>query len=842
MKFLVLVVMFFFMSLFSLFAKEITVTVLDADLNIPLEGAAVYSWDGRQYECDGDGRARLEIPDGPQVVIRAGYPGYENGRLVISSGGADNFIISLRLAGVMENQELVVEAQKAGTGETRSGRSVAISGKDLSRTAEIGIVEDVMTSVKLLPGVGYSGYFNAMPSIRGGSPADLTAVLDGFYIERPYHWGGAVSVFDPKMVQSARLSHGVFSARYGHTISGLLEVSSRKPSSTEVELELGVSTSVTAFNLSEPLGGKGGVMVMGKVSYWDPFIWAVKQISADARAIKQAPYIRSGALSACYQLSPNLHWTLNGFFGTDGMGYERKADNIKEDDDISLNWNNGMGFLVTGLTYNPDRSTAIRGALGAGFRRESMNIELLTNLQGYYSNQFLADWGHILNGKTMYELLGQYTQSNLTDTRLDYQGRLDFDRDLGGGFLFSFGGQELYSQWLRKGEYSFLYEEKVSGLPVNGGYIPGGYIGYPAHYSVDAHNKAFISSAYTLVEYTTENKRFGAELGLRADHLYFVGRDFTIQTIPAFNPRLNLDFGILENAGSVDSLRATIGTGLFSSIDRNLQNLDKRSGVKNYELKQNRSWTSLGGVQINFLEGYSFNLEGYVKYVFDRAYQYATIDRDPAKQDISYKFDGDGIILGFDLILQKFTSRYWDGWISYSFTHARYRDPQNKAKENVSVGGNYSAGSDWYYPSFHRFHTLNLVLNLKPVNNFNIATRLGFVSGPPAKETGLISQYPVVIDPGTPREVILEKWKREEIYSDTKRGDFSLPLDIKFSFYRFDKKGKVQSEIYLAMENLLSLIYKPKGNSTVDSATGKEESGSYEMPVPLLSFGFKWSY
>ena len=204
-----------------LFAREVTVTVRDADLDIPLEGALIRSWDGKEYLCDEGGRATVPVPEGRQVVIRIAYPGYENGRLLIPAEG-EEFLCPLRLGGIMENRELVIEASSPDASEARSGRSIAISGENLSRASEIGFVEDVMTAIKLLPGVGYSGMFDAQPSIRGGDPGDLVAAMDGFYIEQPYHWGGAYSIFVPQMVESARLSHGVFSARYGHTISGLL--------------------------------------------------------------------------------------------------------------------------------------------------------------------------------------------------------------------------------------------------------------------------------------------------------------------------------------------------------------------------------------------------------------------------------------------------------------------------------------------------------------------------------------------------------------------------------------------------------------------------------------------
>ena len=241
-----------------LFAREIEIFVEDVELNLPLEGAVVRLPDGRQYVCDEDGRAVFSVPPGAQMLIQVSYPGYDTVRLVIVPG-QDRYTVGLWLSGIMEGRELVVEATRpGGGGETVTGRSVAVAGREISQTAEIGIVEDVMATIRLLPGVGYAGMFNAQPSIRGGDPGDMRATLDGFYVFSPFHWGGGFSIFDPRMVQSAQLSHGVFSARYGHTISGLLDIRTKNPSPTEVELEVGASSSAASFGLSLPLGGGGG--------------------------------------------------------------------------------------------------------------------------------------------------------------------------------------------------------------------------------------------------------------------------------------------------------------------------------------------------------------------------------------------------------------------------------------------------------------------------------------------------------------------------------------------------------------------------------------------------------
>jgi hypothetical protein len=872
---------FFILLPAALYARDITITVEDEELGLPLEGAVVSLRDGQQFVCDEDGRAAVNLIDDRQQVIQISYPGYDTKRLTIppAASGITRLTASLRLSGVMQGRELVLEAQRPETSETKSGRSVAISERELERTAEIGIIEDVMKSVKLLPGVGYTGMFGAMPSIRGGDPGDLMAVFDGFYLERPYHWVGAVSIFDPKMVSSARLSHGVFSSRYGHTISGLLEVTSKSPSTTETEMEVGVSTSAASVNLSYPLNGKGGILFMGKVTYWDTLVWAAQGLSHTVEnetldlvnSVSTAPYIRSVALSANYRFGPDLEWRLNSFFGSDGVGGE--FHNQYDDDDIQGNvdayadYNNYQGFLISGLTASPLSTLALRFSGGAGFIETKTDDLFVNDITAHYNQEFLDKYADRLSitNKNTYTAPDNNIKLELENTIFNAQGRADVDWDLGRGFIAAFGAQELYSLWIQKEYIDLSLEIPIARLsPDYVAMLPPllfpiavlppeehAALIRPMGYTGDVRNQGFTTSAYTLIEYTSPNQRIGAELGLRLDHLYFKGKDFSAQTLPVLNPRFNVDFGIIKNRNSVESLDFTVGTGLFSSINNIISFIDKASGIGDYDMKLNRSWTSIAGIKLDLYQGYSFNIEGYYKYVFDRAY----ITADTAASSIiapNFNFDGIGHVWGFDLQLQKMESRYVDGWISYSFNWAKYYDPSGGGGR-VSMGSTNTA-NDWYYPSFHRFHNCNIVLNVKPLRWFNIAARFGFASGRPRnKVSDTIYSYPVqaidennqVVRNEDSSPLIIQKYGRDSWYDENERSSWSLPLDVKFSFFLFDRKGRVSTEIYLAAENLLSLVYTPAGNTRFNDYTGREDttgSGNFDFPIPMVSFGFKWRY
>ena len=846
-----------------LWAREVIIIVEDFDLEIPLYGAVIRSWDGSEYICDEEGSAIITVPADRQVSVQITYPGYETGRLVIPLIGS-SFTLGLHLGSGIQSRELIIEAARPGVSETRTGRSVAISGETLERSSQIGIIEDVMTSIKLLPGVGYTGMFNALPSIRGGDPGDLMAVLDGFYVVNPYHWGGGFSIFDPHMISSAQLSHGIFSTRYGHTISGLLELSSRRVSIEHTELQLGISTSAVNLNAAIPIGGAGGLMLMGKVTYWDPFVWTLKQLSTVwdnetlqyINAVTTAPYIRSTASSFNYRINSNLEVRANAFLGFDGAGadyYNVSPDTalVQSSSHMVMNWDNIQTFFISGLTFNPFPKMVLNANLGFGYEQTKVDANFLYDYLRVY------DTGS--GGRTLrYELGGEHLDSFMmgTQSAFNIQGRIDLDYEIGNGFFIAGGLQELFSNDSSESDGKFFLERRIRGpypLPPLPPIIQAGeerFIRYPVYGNMgEASNKRFNTSAYLLSEYFSPGNRFGAELGLRSDHLYFLGDGFTIQTMPVLNPRLNLDFNLLRNRWIAESVDLTLGTGLFSSMNNAIADISLDDKIGDFVLKPNRSWTSVIGLRTDFTGGWSFNIEGYFKYVFNRAYQYQLQEPGTEQFNRVFRFNSDGLIYGFDLMLQRLESRYIDGWLSYTFTHAKYYIPEwpswRRPWETIEYG--------WYFPGYHRFHNLNTVVNFKPLRNFNIYTRFGLASGRPMAMVGEITSYeievwdengPVLGEDGKP--LVITRYNRDAFYSDDSRTTWSIPLDVKFSYLMFNPVNRVRTELYIAIENLLSLVYVAQANTSFNQYTGQENTGSdsanYELPVPMVSVGIRWSF
>jgi len=850
----------FFLSVVPLFCRDIIVLVVDSDLDLPLEGASIRVRGGNEYICDKDGKAKVSVPDDRQTIIYAAYPGYETSAITIPVTG-NSFTVSLTLSGFIQGRELVIEASKPGTSETKTGRSVAVSEKEIAQTAEIGIIEDVMSTIKLLPGVGYSGLFNAEPSIRGGFPGDMMASLDGFYINNPYFWGGGFSIFDPRMVKSAQLSHGVFSTRYGHTISGLLEVTSKEASPTETEFELGLNTSAANFNLSVPLNKKGGILFMGRVTYYDPVIWAAQEMSSFipelevVNYIKTAPYIRAGTITGNYRFTNNLIFSATGFFGMDGAGVEflneSRTQNLNSDTTINADFVNYQTFLTTNLSWNPHNDMLLKFTVGAGYEDTDLDANMVYSIHNkYFTDDFYYKYqSDLLLPDKMY----QYSQDMKiveTDSKYNIQGRIDYDWKISNNFLTAIGVQELFSS-------SETKSDQKANADININYLDENYKNYiiyilhlkpddkfriemPRTYNSNSQNKLLTTSAYLLGEFNTDGNRFNAELGVRLDHFILYGDSFTVESDPVLNPRLNLDFNILHNKGILTSLDISAGTGLFSSVNSIIFDADNQYNIE--KMKPNRSWTSVLGIKFEFPESIILNVEGYYKYIFDRMYV-SVATGDPVT--VNPQFDGEGIVWGIDVMLQKMQSRYWDGWLSYSFNWAKYRDPNGSNGGMGIDGGN--RGDDWYFPDFHRFHNLNLILNIKPTQKFNIYLRFGIASGEiiPRRIGDKPESYPVLIFNGE-NSYIIEKFYWPSVVDENNRTTPSLPMDIKFSFFGVNKYGKSRYEIYFAIENVLALLYTAQGNTTFNQYTGEIDTGSfsatYDIPIPIPSFGVKISY
>ncbi len=835
MKRLVLLIALITFPLY-LFSETVTVTVTDRDLEIPLEGVRI-TLRPQAFETvtDENGIARIDLPeDAERAMIFAELPGYQSQRVSISP--ADTAVsILLSITDVIEGRELVVERSAPGKRDEQSGISVAMDKSEMETTANLGLVEDIMSSIKTLPGMSYSGGFNAQPSIRGGYPDEMGTVMDGIYITQPFHWGGGYSIFNPNMVESAKMSHGVFSARYGRALSGLLEVSTVQPDAGEFRFNGGISTTSLDFFAQTPIGEKTGIFLGGKITYLESMQFLNDVVMDNSPKLKDTiptmPYIRDFYAKIYHEYSPALNFGLNAFIGSDGIGIKNDEDKDGITTDVHFNWDYILGFVAFKMNWMPTDQNTVRFLGAWNINTYELEYEEKVSGSSEYSDEFVDEHGALLGGETGYTLDGLDMEGESDTTIHQVQAKIETDVLIKKNHVLTFGAEEIFHS-------TDVYESFGGWYPME--FYEPDEILYN-YYTMDTEgNRIFHSAAFALWSFGSEQSTLRGELGIRGEHFYLWNKGYDLKTMPVVNPRASINWTPIRNHGIIDSVTFSAGSGIFSQFPILLTAMEDKYDIDDYELGPDQSWFHVAGIEAQFPQTWSFRIEGYFKHYLKRLYAVGYYNEQTGDTDIEADDNGKGYTAGFDLMLRKKQGRYFDGYLSYSFIYSRFKNPMDKRGDTTTtIDGDPL--DEWYYPSFHRFHTLNLILNWRPSPGFTFTLTSSLATGSPRRQVGDIEMTPTLFN-----GEVVERYTRSSFYSDTLRTDISCPVNVRISFSNYYTNSKVRWEYYIGLEDIFVNLYKPESNSTFDPYTGEEvkdsDSADFNIGIPILSIGYKISY
>lgn len=833
-----------FLLLFAfhfLTAEVIFISIIDRDLGIPLEGVKVeLLGSGEIYYSDMDGIIHLNIPNiEDRFLLLFTTPGYEEQRYSVDNE-TETLYVEMILSGFVEGSELVVERTIIAKTDEEAGISEVITNEEMDSTANFGLVEDVMSSVKTLPGVGYTSLFNGRPSIRGGDPNEMGCIIDGFYILNPYHWGGAYSIFNPNMIESAKLSHGIYSAKYGRALSGLLEISSVVPNEPDFHLTGGFATTSTDLFSQIPIGENSGLLFGGKITYLDTLSLFAPDL------MSQPPYIRDLYAKLYLNPSPEFEMNIIGFFGADGIGTDQNARISNDTVNIRtiFDWRNINTFGSVSFKYMPSDKFILKGLGGINYFESESSADMRYSGTRNYTSDFISTYdgtaydpdgviNGLIGGSNSYNLDGVNSSSNQKLNSL--QGQLKFDSEylVSQNSILSFGlGVVLGSldNYNRATIYTPIFN---SGT---------GTFEFGAPFEMDANDSNTInSSVYFIWMFGGDHTTVSGELGLRAEHYYLWQDNFSLNTYPVLNPRAQISWEPIRNGEVLDSLQFSFGTGLFSNFPFNTSMAQEDFGLNSFELKPDQAWFSLIGVEATINENWRLKLDTYYKYYLNRLY----VTRDPlAGSNLKASTEGKGHIFGFDLMIQKKESRVLDGYLSYSFVYAQFLNPPlfGTDSEEAVVPGQAPVGS-WYFPSYHRYHSLNLVMNWKPANGWKITLQASLASGNPQLKPGSITSI-AAPNPADGGATVVEWYARNDIYDQNLRSQISCPIDIRISYSKFFNRSRGKWEVYLGAEDVLTNLFSPEGTTTFDPFTGEEVAAKSDFSIgfPMFSLGYKLSY
>jgi len=681
------IVLFMFLACLSLFGQDlITITFLDQDLGTPVEGVQVRIA-GLKLVSDASGRVTFpQVTGTERVLLTALIPGYKIAKKVITA--ADRSItMKLSLEGTVEGQELVVRSTKPRQTDAQAGVSQVISSAQI-QTQTMGLIEDAFSAVKTLPGVGYSGTFNARPSINGGDPNETVATLDGAYILDPYQWQGAVTMFNPDMVDSIKLSNGIIGAQYGEVMSGLLEVTSKTPQDQDPHADIGLSTTGLDVFYQQAFAENAGILLGGKVTWLEMPLYLIGQ----STLFSTAPNIRNGTAKVYWNPSPTVKWNLNANIDTDGVAIK-------------------LGSFAFDIS---DSQVLVSSDL-----KVLVNKDLLWNAMVSYNS---------LNNKTGFQgedrfdsSLSQHSFTDLTDYR--YQARSSFDWNLSEGQVISYGLDEMWETWSKTIDSLTYPNDSINDFTPK------------SNFSTVSGKNTIESGVYVNDAFTVIPGTLTGEGGLRVDHAVVFGGGEVLQTYPVLNPRIRMNWTFLKDWAGLKSLGVNGGTGLYSQFPADNPLLDNKYGVKSWEVGPTRAWFNVLGLDATGDGAETLSLQVYTKDYMNRFYS-AT----EAGGDSILNYDGTGYAYGFNLGFKKNTL-FWDVSLSYSFDETELYNP---GRTGLVAEDWMSPLGSWYAPSYQVEHTFYLDLTLKPNQEFSFFMQGTLASGSPTESKGRTSwQYPI---------------------------------------------------------------------------------------------------
>ena len=809
-----------------LFAGEIKVSAFDKELEIPLEGVkiSVKGNSSISAQTDENGFAVITVPDNHTGgTIEAKLAGYQSVSTKFSA--SDNEIqISMSIESVIEGQTLVVNRASPDGTEEKTGVSTVMTKEEMHTTSNIGIMEDCMSSVRTLPGVSYSGAWGTEPSIRGAEPREFSCLLDGMYTIFPWHWGGGVSIFNPAMVESVKLSNGIFSAKYGRASSGLLEATTIKPDYENFHMNLGIATASADAFAQIPFGKKVGGMIMGAhLTYLEPVFALYKMTGSDALdMIKRPPYIRDFFLKANFNPKPELDISLTGFFGSDGLEIDQSETKKSLTTHVNMDYDIYQALAGLNIKYLVSDKLLFRGSLSYNGMYEDMKMKSNENGSVKYNDEFVDKYGALYPSVTRG---GSYTLNNLENEyheKIDnhlFAGRFDTEIQVNDLNRISFGIDEFMSN-SRVKEYQNYYVDIGSG---------DSRLFKKTKWQSDINGNNLLSNAaYVSWNYGKEKDLVQAEVGLRLEHMNIFNAkdDYCLNLIPDVCPRASLTLTPFKDKGLLDKAAFTIGTGLFTSVPRDIMLITKDMDIKNFDMHANRAIFAVIGANAALTNGWNFKLEAYYKHYLSRIffYQLATAANGYSDTNVIYKDNGKGHIFGIDTMIEKKAGGKWDGYISYSFVYSRLKNPATVGATDHVETMSKAPLDEWYYPSYHRFHTLNVVSNWRFAKGWTFTVKGTLATGAPKQGIGDVTCYAAKMDDGT----IVQRYSRSSYYSDT---------------LRTSHNDKAKWEFYLAAQDIFVNFYTPKGDKSFNAYTGEPsdtaDSVDFSIGVPIPSLGIK---
>jgi len=149
---------------------------------------------------------------------------------------------------------------------------LSVPGRDLQKLPGSLGNNDVLESLRWMPGIQRAGEATGGLLVRGSGPDQNLYLIDGAPVYHPWHAFSLVSTFQADTFKDISLYRGAFPAEYGGRLSAVLDAELRDGSRSQPSASIGITGLNASFLMESPLSEKSSFMFSGRRSYIDKII------------------------------------------------------------------------------------------------------------------------------------------------------------------------------------------------------------------------------------------------------------------------------------------------------------------------------------------------------------------------------------------------------------------------------------------------------------------------------------------------------------------------------------------------------------------------------------------
>ncbi|MDF3065711.1 MAG: TonB family protein / TonB-dependent receptor [Polyangiaceae bacterium] len=190
---------------------------------------------------------------------------------------------------------------------------------------------DALRAIEIMPGVARTSIGQGEPILRGAAAGESQVYLDGIPVPFMFHFGGLTSFMSSRLVKKLDVYPGNFSARYGRAVGGVIDITSRDPSSERFRAVLDLSLIDSSAFVESPITEKLSVAAAVRRSNID-FVFK-NFVPKDTYSVVAAPTYFDYQAMVNYRFNSATRLRLMGYGSRDSLQLFFKDAN---DDDPGL--------------------------------------------------------------------------------------------------------------------------------------------------------------------------------------------------------------------------------------------------------------------------------------------------------------------------------------------------------------------------------------------------------------------------------------------------------------------------------------------------------------------------